>query len=133
MATNIGADTVEQIRFVLNQALSTALKEHGLKATIGRITYLPGSEIRCKLTVIQPASEAKKGEEPKVGEKWSYGSKIYTIDSVDNGTVRMSRYVKPKNPWDTGRRTYKSKLSAIVTGGTKVEGAPKPTLSTIKV
>ncbi len=83
------------------------------------------------LTIIQPAVEAKKGDEPKPGEKWSYGSKIYTITSIDGGTVRMSRNIKPKNIWDTGLRTYKVKMSAIVTGGTKVEGAPKKTLSTI--
>lgn len=117
--TYIDRASCSTLRSDMNKALRDVLDKHGLQATLGRITFEPGRQLRCKLTVIQPALDASPSEKPKVGERWVFGNKTYKITSVGENEVIGSRPVATR--W-AGQmdRNYRIKMSAILLHGIKV-------------
>jgi hypothetical protein len=98
----INRNTVRDLRPVLEKALNDVLTKAGLDATaqLGRITFVPGQEFRCKLTVNQVRKNVAKSR-PKVGEYWIVNGKRYRVEA-DNGhyflisrhsRARTARYV----------------------------------------
>jgi hypothetical protein len=90
--TTINTAVIRDLRPVIQKAINEALNRAGLEAHLGRVTYIPGQEFRCKLTVTPtPTKTTKIPSRPAVGEAWRYGGKVYIVEA-DNGTyMQVSR------------------------------------------
>ena len=118
--TTIDLSSVSTLRRELDKAIQTVLETHGLRGNLGRITYEVGQEFRCKLTVIQPATNHAKNAEPKVGESWRYGNYTYLITDVRGQVVIGTRSAKVRG-WGMMDRSYRIKLANIMASGVKLK------------
>lgn len=116
--TPIQRGNMSTLRADATKALQDVMSKHGLRVDLGRITFEPGREFRCKLTVVQPALDTKPGTTPKVGDSWKFGRGTYTIESVTGNEVIGSRMVTYRGMRRT--RSYRIKLSSIILSGIKV-------------
>ena len=81
----INRNAVRDLRPVIERAINEKLEKLGLKASLGRITFIPGQEFRGKLTVQEVRKQpVKLNQRPQVGETWIFGGKRYRIEQ-DNG------------------------------------------------
>jgi hypothetical protein len=117
--TVINRDSVTDLREEIMTALKPVMAKHGLQAMLGRITFEVGKEFRGKLTVIQPATDVKAGEKPKVGETWHFGRKSYRIVEVGAGDVIGVRWSNTRK-WGRIERRFRIKLWDITLNGVKV-------------
>lgn len=106
------------LRADMTKALQDVMTKHGLRVDVGRITFEPAREFRCKVTVVQPAQSDAIGSTPKVGESWKFGRSTYTIESVSGQSVIGSRTVTYRGMQT--RRSYRIKLDQIKLSGIKI-------------
>lgn len=123
--TRIDSGSVKEIRDVITRTLNDTLSKLGLRASMGRITYIPGQELRGKLTVSQKAAPkvfdlANPPARPEVRERWRFGGKVYTITKVDATSVLAERPSRARAARHTGYATYRIKLDALLNSGEKV-------------
>lgn len=82
----INRNAVRDLRPVIERAINEKLEKLGLKASLGRITFIPGQEFRGKLVVQEVRKQpVKLNQRPAVGETWVFGGKRYRIEQ-DLGT-----------------------------------------------
>lgn len=120
MKTVITRAAVQSMRVEIMNALKPVMDKHGLKAELGRITFEVGKEFRGKLTVIQPATDVKAGEKPKVGENWHFGRKTYRITEVNADHVIGARMSNTRR-FGFIERKFRIKLLDITLNGVKVK------------
>lgn len=118
--TTIDLGSIPTLRNELHKAIQTVLDSHGLRGSLGRITYDVGQEFRCKLTVIQPATNVVKNAEPKAGESWRFGNHTYLIVEVRSQEVIGTRSARVRG-WGMMDRRYRIKLATIMANGVKLK------------
>lgn len=103
--TTINADTVRDLRPVIEKAINERLEKVGMKGYLGRITFEEGREFRVKLTVQQVGPKtAKINARPQVGEVWIYGGKRYIVEEDRGQEFVVSRPSRAKAArWVPGR------------------------------
>jgi hypothetical protein len=90
--TAISKNVVRDLRPVIERAINDVLVKAGLnaRAELGRITYVPDQEFRCKLTVNQLRKNVVKSR-PRVGENWIFNGKRYHVEADNGATFVVSR------------------------------------------
>jgi hypothetical protein len=121
---------VADLRKVLEDAMNDKIGVLGLQAQLGRITFVPGSELRVKLTVVEKPKTVTNTSStvtvrPRVGESWLFSGKLYIIEA-DNGAMilmnrpsraRSARYIAAQGLMCA---TYRVKTSQLMATGEKI-------------
>jgi len=116
--TNIDRGSVNALRGEINTALKNVLDKHGLIGVIGNITFSPGANFRCKLTVSQPkAPRTGPVATPKVGDVWLFGAKSYTIAEVRGADVVVEN-VNARPKWGRPAKRYRITIAKLQSDGT---------------
>lgn len=110
---------IKDLRAVADKALRDALAPYGIVPDLGRITFIPGREFRCKLTarVVKP-KDTKPKALPAPNERWLFGGKVYRIVSVNQATGHVigSRPSRARSAV-RGMANYRIKLADLMDSG----------------
>jgi hypothetical protein len=125
--TPIQKGNMNILRNDMTNALRDVMAKHGLSVDVGRITFIPGTELRCKVTVVQgvPVVNTVSNTVPVVGENWRFAGKLYRVESVAGNSVIVSRPSRARGArFEAGRgyvSNFRITLGQLMTSGVKVK------------
>lgn len=106
--TPINRTSVRGLGKEMERVLQELFDRHGLIVSVGRLTYVGGSEFRTKVTVVQPAAEPNQYV---VGDHWKYANRVWQITAINGDAVTVQQ-IRPRRPKALGTyTTHKSDLS----------------------
>ncbi len=120
----INRATVRDLRPVIENAINEKLEKIGLRASLGRITFEPGSNFRGKLVVHEIRTKTTLNARPQIGEMWVFGRHKYQIDADNLDTLTVSRPSRSSRGFWCHKRncmvaSYRVKTADMIAQGIK--------------